>query len=279
MNLKNILLDKLYGFYRYRVFPSIRSRRGTTRVLIWIEALRGKSIGKVDEEDVLDPFREDWDNLFILDACRHDLYEEVNGETASRVSLGSNTNEFIERNFSEGDFSDVVYVAANPKFSSQVFSNLTGREPEDVFHEVFHTYREDWDEDNNTCMPENVARDARTARKLFPDKRLVVHFIQPHQPFVEMDYDPGASWTEEGSGFNIWDEGRRGAISDEKIWKYYRKNLELVMPQVENLVEDLDGRTVISSDHGNLVGEMSLYGHPDNSSLEPLRKVPWDLRE
>ena len=35
---------------------------------------------------------EDWDNLIILDACRYDLFEEVNtidGTLESRISLGS----------------------------------------------------------------------------------------------------------------------------------------------------------------------------------------------
>jgi hypothetical protein len=275
MNLKNILLDKLYGFYRYRVFPRVRHRRGTTRVLIWIEALRGKSIGKVDEEDALDPFQEEWDNLVLLDACRHDLYEEVNGETDSRISLGSNTDEYIRENFSDGDFSDVVYVTANPKFSSQIFSDLTDREPDEVFHEVFHTYSTDWDEDNSTCMPEVMLRDARTAKRFFPDKKLVIHFMQPHGPFIDWNEGCVNSEVKREELLDQWDLGRRGLVDDDVLWNHYKRDLEFVMPVVRE-ISNFEGKTVVTSDHGNYVGEMSLYGHPENEESEILRKVPLD---
>lgn len=49
----------------------------------------------------------DWDNLIILDACRHDLYEEMKREKIDkRVTLGSTSKEFIEKNF--GDSHDDI---------------------------------------------------------------------------------------------------------------------------------------------------------------------------
>jgi len=47
-------------------------------------------------------FEEDWDNLVILDACRHDFFErqaDLPGQLDSRTSLGSCTPEFVEYNF------------------------------------------------------------------------------------------------------------------------------------------------------------------------------------
>jgi hypothetical protein len=47
----------------------------------------------------------------------------------------------------------------------------------------------------------------------------------------------------------------------------------------------VDGRTVITSDHGNLVGERAwpvpvrLYGHPEGIRHPALVKVPWAVIE
>jgi hypothetical protein len=228
-----------------------------------------------DIEKATSPFDLEWDNLVLLDACRHDLYEELNSQTNSRISLGSNTNEYIEENFSEGDFNDVVYIAANPKLSSQVFSKLTGREPDEVFDEVFHTYSTDWDEDNCTCMPDIMLRDARTAKKLFPDKKLVIHFMQPHGPFIDWNEGCVDSKVDREELLDQWDLARRGLVDDNDLWEHYKRDLEFAMPVVRE-ISNFEGKTVVTSDHGNYVGEMSLYGHPENEESEILRKVPWD---
>ena len=280
MKLLEGVLDRIYNFYRYRVFPKVESRRGTTRILIWIEALRGKEMPKVDESEAFSPFEKDWENLIILDACRADIYAEVTGDESTRVSLGSSTNEYLKKNFSEGSYDDCVYISANPKLSKEFFEDLVGRDPGEVFHTVFESYREEWDHEKNTLMPEHVLKDAKTAKKLFSDKKLVIHFIQPHQPFIHMDYQSEGSWVEDGGGdFNIWREARKGKYSREELWPYYKKNLEVPLPQVEEIVEEFDGKTVITSDHGNLVGEMSLWGHPGGYDYEPLRRVPWIVED
>lgn len=59
--------------------------------------------------------------------------------------------------------------------------------------------------------------------------------------------------------------------------KAYEKNLEQVLEHVEELSNILEGKTVVTADHGDLLGENGLYGHPGNSNLKVLRKVPWDV--
>ncbi len=95
------MLEKPYKFYRenlYQKYEKVRETRGMTFLLR--NLLRFAEIGfpKSDTEPE-SVFREDWDNLIVLDACRHDLYEEVNGETDHRITLGSRTMEFLEKNF------------------------------------------------------------------------------------------------------------------------------------------------------------------------------------
>jgi glucan phosphoethanolaminetransferase (alkaline phosphatase superfamily) len=49
-----------------------------------------------------------------------------------------------------------------------------------------------------------------------------------------------------------------------------------VLDDVELLLENLDAETVvISSDHGNAIGEWGLYGHPTHVPLSCLVDVPW----
>ena len=53
------------------------------------------------------------------------------------------------------------------------------------------------------------------------------------------------------------------------------------MPFAKGLVNSLDGKSVITADHANLIGErgfpipVRMYGHPRNFSHPSLIKVPW----
>ncbi len=125
-------------------------------------------------------------------------------------------------------------------------------------------------------LPEPVVRDAKTARKLYPEQNLIVHFMQPHAPFVAADLESDGMGSD---GDYLWDKARRGEYKREELWDAYKQNLEYVMEQVEELVEELAGKTVITSDHGNYVGERNLYAHPPGGNSDYVRKVPWDVRE
>lgn len=78
-----------------------------------------------------------------------------------------------------------------------------------------------------------------------------------------------------------WMAVEAGLVDHDTLWAAYRSNLELVMEPVWRLVESLDGKTVVTSDHGNLIGErgwpvpMRLYGHPTGVRLPGLVRVPW----
>lgn len=270
----------IYTTYKERIYPKISGYRGSYRVKKILEKLATRNIPKIQSEPE-NLFEKDWDNLFILDACRHDLYEEVEGEADYRITKAGNSYGYIRENFSEGDYSDVVYVTGNPFFNESQFSDLTGgRKPDEVFHEVFHTYMSDWDSEEGTVLPEPLMRDARTARNLFPDKRIVVHFMQPHYPFVVSDLTKDGmrpDLDEEREGESVWDKAEKGVYSDEQLWKEYKKNLEYILNEISELSQDLEGKTVITSDHGNLVGEKGFYGHGFETAVKPLRKVPWKV--
>ena len=274
------LVFKIRKLYTQNFFYKLINRRGATRFKKILDSFAEKYAEKPDQPK-FDVFEKNWDNLLILDACRLDLYTEARGEVEGRTSLGSSTAEFVEKNFTEGDFSDIIYVTGNPHFSKKIFSELTGRDPDETFHEVFHTYMSDWDTEKGTVLPEPLIRDAKTAKKLFPDKRIVVHFMQPHYPFVGSDLirDKGISPTLDKSEENIqeqaWVMAETGKIEEDEIWVAYRENLQYVLDKVENFSHNLSGKTVITSDHGNAVGESTFYGHPKGVNTKELREVPY----
>jgi hypothetical protein len=226
---------------------------------------------------------EDWDNLLILDGCRYDMFAERSdspGALEYRISLGSSSEEFMEQNFVGRQFHDTVYVSANP-FIPKLGLN------EGTFHAVVDLLG-DWDEDLETIRPDTVVEAARETHKQYQNKRLIVHFMQPHAPFIgELGREMvGGGWTMdhdlEGDP-GIWNRLRDGEdIPLEKVWVAYKENLDVVLAEVEQLVEHLDGKSVVTADHGNLVGERlspipsrRKYGHPYGVHTEELVKVPW----
>lgn len=233
----------------------------------------------------------DWDTLHILDGCRLDLFEEVyaeyddprlDGDLGSVRSRGSASTEFIAENFAGKEFDDVVYVTANP-FVYDLAEN--------PFHHVDHVWLNDWDEDLETVHPRTMVEHARDAHERFPEKRLIVHFMQPHYPFIgdfRLEEDPGftdaiaKSLDEETEDrMLVWERLRRGKVSDDEVWRAFSDNLELVLDHTADLVESIDGKHVLTADHGNAMGERAspfptrVYGHDDYLHIPSLVDVPW----
>lgn len=228
-------------------------------------------------------FEEDWDNLAILDACRYDMFEQhstLPGRLEHRYSKGSSTVEFLRANFTGRDLRDTVYVTANP----QLYRNRDDLQVN--LHDVINIWKEDgWDEEYHTVLPETVTEYAQEAAEKYPDKRLLVHYIQPHYPFIgsQTEFDKH-QLVDEGSGErNVWYQLMTGTldVDRETIWQLYMENLEYAHPHIEELLTTLEGKTVVTADHGNMVGERAFpfpiteWGHPRGIYTEQLVKVPW----
>jgi hypothetical protein len=139
--------------------------------------------------DGIDVFTEDWDTLIILDACRYDSFADLNtlpGTLSKRESRGSTTDEFMDGNVKDREFLDTVYITATPALQNDKGSA--------TFHSTIPLWRDHWDQEINTVHPEPVTEAALDAAKEYPNKRLVVHYLQPHYPFIgptgreEFDY-------------------------------------------------------------------------------------------
>ncbi|MWG34435.1 hypothetical protein [Halomarina oriensis] len=226
---------------------------------------------------------EDWDVLVILDGCRYDLFAGqtvVDGTLSKRYSSASESWEYMQDNFVGRTFHDTVYITANPHWYKLA---------DDVFHDVVDMLELDWDDDLHTVHPADVVERAKRVDREYPDKRLVVHFMQPHFPFIgpasENISHKGLSrelGVNETGEMNIW---RNLELTDDHdpaaVVEAYEENLELTLPHVRELCESITGRTVVTADHGNLVGErlwpipIRGYGHPRDLHAPGLVTVPW----
>jgi len=221
--------------------------------------------------------QEDWDTLILLDACRYDMFADrvpFEGDMQSRISLGSTSEEFLRQNFEEGQYHDTVYVNAN------VYFPKVNLDSDGTFHAVVDLL-DDWDEDLEIAHPETVTEAARTVHEKYPNKRVIVHYMQPHLPFIG---EHGLKLRERVGQRNAWVPFRNGErpISVDELWEGYKENLDVVFEYVSDLLADINGKVVISSDHGNMVGERQgpvptkrMYGHPWGVYTPELVNVPW----
>lgn len=231
----------------------------------------------------VDLFGEDWDNLLILDACRFDMFADQStlpGALESRQSRASSTWEFLKANFADKELHDTVYVTANPQFYRHDDWLETS------FHAVDHVWKTDgWDDDHRTVLPRTTTEHAISAAEKYPDKRLLVHYIQPHYPFIvegDQPFDDDQAFLKPDTP-GSWAQLMTGELdaSPDDIWPAYKQNLDRTLPHVQHFFDSVDGKSVVTADHGNMVGERAgplpirEWGHPHGIYTDELVKVPW----
>lgn len=151
-----------------------------------------------------------------------------------------------------GSFGDTVYVSANPH---------TSLEAGDAFHHIVELWETDFDDEAGVVRPDVVRDAAISAHEEFPDKRLIVHFMQPHGPYIGSDI--GTDYTNES-----------------EYWQAYTDNLEYVLPFVEDIVDAVPGKTVITADHGQAYADgwtarLGIGGHKPRLRFPSLVEIPW----
>lgn len=226
--------------------------------------------------DGVNIFEEDWDNLIILDACRYDTFLEYKdmlpGETEYRISRGSHSKEFIRGNFRVERLHDVVYLTF-----STVLPYLKSEIDTELYRFALVQEFEDW-KNIFPYYPEMLTKHAKRFAKKYRNKRLIIHYMQPHSPYIGQF---GKKHFSESDYTDVlW---RRPDLSEDDLWTAYRENLEIVLPHIEELLEKFQGKTVITADHGELLGDrvwplpVRDYGHPYGVYVNELVKVPWHI--
>ncbi|MGQ3413126.1 hypothetical protein [Natrinema versiforme] len=61
----------------------------------------------------------------------------------------------------------------------------------------------------------------------------------------------------------------------EAALELYEENLRIALESVSELVDELDGRVVVTADHGEAFGEEGVWEHHIETHIPPLMEVPW----
>lgn len=266
--------------------------------------------------------KEEWDIAVVLDACRYDSFQKIYkhylplGRLEKRFGASDTINWLISV-FSEKTWCDnLIYVSAHPGINSRgipwVYFNANGK-----FFKVYDAWISGWDPEIGTTLPNEVVKIAAQARKEFPNKKMLIHFVQPHFPYrkaprpsiqysdlkgvkcnSKLDFllqklfrDLGINssrfrtlyWTAR-KFFNLKCEDlnefywRKYAVEELRI--FYRDNLEWVLKYVKKIVEDFNyTRIVVTSDHGEALGEHGEFFHLYKTKNPVVRLVPFWMYE
>ena len=243
----------------------------------WTGIVYHRASGEVSGRSIFEP---DWDICVVLDACRADELARFSGEyewlgpVERFPSLASCTWQWVPRTIDrtpEDVLKRTTYVTANP-FPDEL------SEP-DTFGEIDRVYSYAWDEEFGTVLPRPVTDRAIHHWKEDDPERLLVHYLQPHVPFLSEDATPlsRANFTHgEESVQDAWDRVTRGTLDRAVAVERYRETLARVLEDVDLLLSSIDAdRVVVTADHGESFGEWGLYGHPQGVDLPCLTQVPW----
>ncbi|WP_178917804.1 hypothetical protein [Natronomonas gomsonensis] len=246
----------------------------------------------------------EWDVLIVLDACRVDALREVAdeydflGDIDSIWSVGSNSQEWYLNTFT-GQYAEAIaktaLITSNPNaeavlkhgdtdpripipFSWTDWSHVS----EEAFAHIEYTRQherpfDDLGDDAPTfdaIQDPNYITDRAIAAGRNDYEKIIVHYFQPHRPFVDglIRQNQPLSVTEESPYRAV----QAGEITKSDLWAAYLDNLRLALGSIEILLENIDAEDVIiTSDHGELLGEFGQYGHFFGLPHPDLKRVPW----
>lgn len=223
-------------------------------------------------------YEEDWDTLIILDACRSDLFTEFGpkhpvyqyfNSVDSKYSIASRTPDWIKR---------TVKGAPESELKKTHYISCTGfiTEVEDEkFYDVEHVWRYAHDEEARVTRPEAVTDAAINAFRNSGADRYIVHYVQPHAPFLHCVGKYNSIGDGAGGTQNVWKGLKAGKYNQDEVWEDYGQNLLTILDHVETLINNVTGHVVVTSDHGNAMGEWGVYGHPGHHMIPAIREVPW----
>ncbi|MFC6718487.1 hypothetical protein ACFQGT_00800 [Natrialbaceae archaeon GCM10025810] len=184
----------------------------------------------------------------------------------------------------------------------------------DHISDVHDVWKFGWDDDLGTVPPESLEEafyDHQGAVERA--ERTVLHYMQPHAPYLSRG--KGQKLKQIQKGIREQGEGADGgalaSIGDsirpkvesalegvelaqkaglwleldptdlvkngtrEAALALYEENLRIALEAVADLVPELDGRVVVTADHGEAFGEEGVWEHHIETHIPPLVEVPW----
>jgi len=282
------------------------------------------------ENNYIKIIEERWDFLIVLDACRYDYFKDVyekyfSGELKKGISLGSTTSEWLEKSF-PGNYKNIIYISGNPIINSSL--KIEGFDAKSHFYKVVDVWNFGWNEELGTVLPDKINKAALDYISKFHKKKFIVHYLQPHEPYISEKYtheilldlfrsqnglqwDQGI-WARQRSPFekllhllfvrtkimkNTWKireilklpplqpmEAVKRIYGTDGLREAYKENLDIVLHHVSELckkilLDEPSKRIVITSDHGEFLGENGNFCHRRGSKEHILLRVPFLIVE
>jgi hypothetical protein len=271
-----------------------------------------KALNPVAQRKATPIWESDAEIILVLDSCRYDLWTDVVGSdrndisslaaygilsdltvnTESRYSVGSASPQWLSETFGQKykpHWKTAGYVTGNA---------FSGKQPGNFRDDAVYPLREldlayldePWTVAWDTGSLEMVEPEVLTDRGLWAwqrkdelgIERLVVHYMQPHVPFRSQPewndgWDSKTTFGTESdqSKKSEWKKLRDGEIGESEFWEAYRDNLIYVLEEVSRWLNSTNADILITSDHGNAMGEYGQWGHPPGHANPYIRKVPW----
>jgi hypothetical protein len=213
----------------------------------------------------------DWDNLILLDSYRADYfnkYSSLDGELSTVVSKGNWSREFIVKNFRKENYQDTVVISNNPLYLL----------PSEIEETTFHALIDPTSgKDPDFSSPEIITEAAQNAIDEYPNKRLIIHYMSPHAPHTGAISDRFRKAFENEDFPGMFKLYECDLIRQETLKESYVETIMEIEVEVQKIANNLNGKTVVSSDHGENLGEIQhgmmqlRHGNP----TPECRYVPW----
>jgi len=223
-----------------------------------------------DQRDLVE--KEEWDHLILLDACRYDYFEKIYPEYMEgnllKVWNGgvSYTLDWYVRTFRRkyevALYDPTLFTPEQQKDVGWKYSNHFSKV---VCEEI------EFDFDKGTSTPERVKE---MVRKHDWNGKSINRIMQPHPPFINTPLEE----LTKGRGKiqrtqRMVDEGR---LTFGELRDAYEKNVRIAFEGAVDLIPDLDGDVVITSDHGECLGRCGQFYHARGyEEHDHLVEVPW----
>lgn len=244
-------------------------------------------------------FEREWDVLVLLDTCRVDALRHVAdeyaflGDIGRLCSVGASSPEWMAATFgraSRDELRNTAYLACNA-YADLVFEAQGDGEafagpappthfqragwdfpPASALGRLEHLWRYDSGKGGHN-PPRYVTDRAIAVGREYDFDRLIVHYAQPHHPYVATAYDEDRELRDyEREPFAYL----RAGGDRRRVIRAYLADLRYVLGEVKLLLANINADTVvISADHGEAFGEHSVYKHPIGSLHPKVRFVPW----
>jgi len=193
-----------------------------------------------------------WNIMVVLDGCRYDYFKEVNfiPGTLLKVFNGNcvDTITWYKKHFFNKKHEDIVLI--HGKYFVE--------KAEEYFYKCYPM----WDYDTMLNIDQQI-KYVEYCLKEIEDKRVLIHFLQPHLPFCNPE---GRKFLEEEIKTSL-----KGKPEDytkvtnycrkygwERLKELYKKEIRYILSKIyySNINPD-----VITSDHGVRLGEDNIFRH------------------